>query len=394
MVQLVLSLDYEIFGNGSGDVMRDVIRPTARLLDICERHGAKLTIMFEVGEYWAFERYDAQLQQDLGYSPSEAMTTQATEAIKRGHDVQLHLHPWWIGATIEHNRWRLHPEYKRITDLPNGLGCGQDLFSVIGVLCKGKQTLEMIARPGRQDYDCLAYRAAMFWGQPSGEVIRDLKTAGFVADSSVISGLYEATPVPTDYRQAVSAAGYWWTSGEDISQVGPRGGHIIEFPVYSRLMPYVCNLKWTKVHTTLKRRFQERSNTHGHGMMDARQSTEPLGKVIRKLGTLQPMKYDFCKLSSRDMIRWLRRLMKGESVGGDDCGTPVVMLGHSKDFWNDLNVAAFLKCVKEECADVVRFSTLGECTKRILERDTPLQRESAHNVISQGPADRNAARCE
>jgi hypothetical protein len=54
-VHLVLSLDYEMFGNGAGDVMRDVIQPTARLLRICDSHGAKLSILFEVGEYWAMK---------------------------------------------------------------------------------------------------------------------------------------------------------------------------------------------------------------------------------------------------------------------------------------------------------------------------------------------------
>ena len=49
--------------------MRDVVDPTRRLLDICERHGVKMTIMFEVGEYWAFERHEDQLRRDLGYSP-------------------------------------------------------------------------------------------------------------------------------------------------------------------------------------------------------------------------------------------------------------------------------------------------------------------------------------
>jgi len=197
-----------------------------------------------------------------------------------------------------------------------------------------------------------------------------LKKVGLVADSSVISGLYETAPVPTDYRQAVSAAGYWWTSTDDISQSGPNGQHIIEFPVYSRLRPYVYNFKWTKLYVTLKRRCLERNNTHGNGMMQARRSTESLGKALKKLGTLQPLKYDFCKLSGSDMVRWLRRLMRDDRMVGDDFGTPVVMLGHSKDFWNDRNLDIFLEFIKKECKGKVCFSTLGELTKRIVKIDT------------------------
>ena len=386
MIHLVLSLDYEIFGNGSGDVRRDMIEPARRLLTLCDGYGAKTSIMLEVGEYWAMREAERAGSLHWGYSPAREIEEQMQDAVRRGHDVQLHLHPWWIGAALRDGNWQLHPQYMLISDLPNGMGSEGDLLSVVGVLCEGRRTLEAMIRPICADYECLVYRAAMFWGQPSEELIRGLKKAGLVADSSVISGMHEVAPVPTDYRQAVSAAGYWWTGADDISQSGPRGEYIVEFPVYSRLRPYVCNLKWTKLYTTLKRRLQERSNTRGYGMMDARQSTEPFGQILRRLGTLQPLKYDFCKLSANDMIRELRRLIKNEPLEGDGFDTPVVMLGHSKDFWNDRNLAAFLKFVKEECAGTVRFSTLGECTRRILERDARCERKPIHEGPSPGVA--------
>lgn len=382
MIYLVLSLDYEFFGNGSGDVRRDMIEPTNRILQICDEHNAKVSIMLEVGAYWAMQKAEEEGLLNIDYLPSQETERQVKTAVTSGHDVQLHLHPWWIGATFEEDRWRLHPEYRRVTDLPNGFGSKDDLLSVVGVLCEGKRTLEAIVRPVCADYECLVYRAAMFWGQPSRELIQGLKKAGLVADSSVISDLYETAPVPTDYRQAKSVAGYWWTSAEDISQSGPKGEHIIEFPVYSRLRPYVCNFKWTKLCVTLKRRSREMSNTHGHGMMGGRQSTESFGRVVRRLGTRQPLKYDFCKLSANDMIRGLQRLMKSDPADENGIGTPVVMLGHSKDFWNDRNLAIFLKFVKEECAERVHFSTLGECTRKILEKDTQCARGPIHEALS------------
>jgi hypothetical protein len=386
VIQLVLSLDYEIFGNGSGDVRRDMIEPTRRLLALCDGYGVQVSIMLEVGEYWAMKEAERAGSLHLDYSPSREIEEQIHNAVHCGHDVQLHLHPWWIGASFQDGNWRLHPEYKRVTDLPNNAGSEGDLFSVVGVLCEGKRTLEALVRPVCPDYECLVYRAAMFWGQPSGELIQGLKKAGLVADSSVISGMHETAPVPTDYRQAASETGYWWTDANDLSRSGRTGEHLIEFPVYARLRPYMCNFKWTKLCATLKRRSQEKSNTHGHGMMDARRSTEPFARVLRRLATRQPLKYDFCKLSAGDMIRGLRRLLSSELVEGNAVDTPVVMLGHSKDFWNDWNLAAFLKFVKEECAGRVRFSTLGECTRRVLERDTRGTKKLVREACSEGVA--------
>lgn len=368
MIHIILTLDYETFGNGAGDIRETVIAPTERILEICDRHSVPMTIMFETAEYWAFQEYDEQLREVYGYSPSEELAKQVVNAVERGHDVQLHIHPWWIGASFEDQGWQLRAGQLRITDLPNGMGSEDDASSVIGVLSRGKHTLETLIRPVSSQYACLAYRAAMFYGQPSKGLITSMKKAGLVADSSVIGGLYETDPVPTDYRQATSTAGYWWTSAEDISQSGTVGDNIIEFPVFSRLMPYLWNLKWTKLRVTLKRGRMEADDPHGHGMMDARRSTESPWRVLRRLGTVQPFKYDFCKLGAKDMISWLLRLLRSTS-GRGGLGTPVVMLGHSKDFWNDRNLEDFLKFVRTECEGRVCFSTLGDFTRRILEKD-------------------------
>lgn len=369
MIHLILSLDYEIFGNGSGDVRRDMIEPTNRLLALCDKYGARVSIMFEVGEYWAINDAEVKGLLHLDYSPSQEIKEQVRYATKCGHDVQLHLHPWWIGARFKYGSWQLRPEYRRITDLPHGQGSQEDVFSIVGALHRGKRTMENMILPVYPEYECLVYRAAMFWGQPSEELILGMKRVGLVADSSVVKDLHETTPVPTDYRQAKPATGYWWTTANDISQSGRTGENIIEFPVHSKVRPYVCNFKWTKLRTTLKRRYVERGNTRGHAMVKARQSTESLGQMLKKLGTLQPLKYDFCKLSATDMIRGVRELLKEDCMDRNDFGTPVVMLGHSKDFWNDRNLEMFLRFIKKECESRVHFSTFRELAKRIAKRD-------------------------
>lgn len=360
MIHLVLSLDYEIFGNGSGDVRRDMIEPTQRLLALCDRHGAKLTIMFEVAEYWAMKAAEEAGALRLDYSPSREIEEQIQDAAGRGHDVQLHLHPWWIGAAFEDNAWRLHPEYRGLDDLPNGVGVADDLFSVTGALAQGKQTLEALIRPIRPEYECLAYRAGAFWGQPSRTLIAGMKQAGLVADSSVVKGMYEASPSPMDYRQAEAETGYWWTGADDIALAGTPGENIIELPICSKMAPYLSNFKWTKLRATLKRRRQEQANVHGHGMMKARKSTDSSLRILKRLATKQPLKYDFCKLSAGDMMRWLRHLQWQDRTSRDSAGTPVVMIGHSKDFWNDKNLDAFLAYVRTKCEGSVCFSTLGE----------------------------------
>jgi len=53
---VVISVDYEIFGNGEGDVRQHTVDPTNRMARLCEKYGAPLTVFFEVEEYLAFEK--------------------------------------------------------------------------------------------------------------------------------------------------------------------------------------------------------------------------------------------------------------------------------------------------------------------------------------------------
>ena len=75
-----------------------IVKPTTDLLEICEKYDARYTIFAEICEYWAFKEYSQALTADLGYTPHREIEHQLTLAIQKGHDVQLHLHPQWIGA--------------------------------------------------------------------------------------------------------------------------------------------------------------------------------------------------------------------------------------------------------------------------------------------------------
>jgi hypothetical protein len=349
VLHVVLTLDYEIFGNGAGDVRRDVIEPTSRILDICDKHGAKLTIMFEVGEYWAFQQYDSRLQKDLGYSPCRQMKGQAVDAIKRGHDVQLHLHPQWIGAQYGKNRWRLDNSCWRLADLPAGLGSTDQANSITGVLYRGKHSLEKMLRPVKGDYECVSFRAGGFYAQPSKNAIAAMKKAGIRSDSSVVKGYKSSPPFEVDYSQVEVDKDCWWTTSTELTMVGQPGENVLEFPVSSKLQPYWKNFKITKVRAALRRKAIEDTSRREQGIDTKISSVPKLGTALRKLFSKHASAFDFGKLSSKDM---LNRIRKYNGVSEQT----VVLIGHSKDFCNDHNLDVFLKELKQN--NQVRFSTL------------------------------------
>jgi len=335
LIYLVLSLDYEIFGKGAGDVMRDVIEPTNRLLSICDKHGAKMTIMFEVGEYWAFEQYASQLRKNLGYSPYEQMKRQAIDAIRRGHDVQLHLHPQWIGANYDQGLWQLCDSYWRLADLPGGLGSKSQITSITGALHAGKETLENMIKPVKADYECVCFRAGGFYAQPSENIISAMKKVGLRADSSVVKGYKTSTPFEVDYSHVKTDKAAWWTTYTELTAEGKSGENIFELSISSRVQPYWKNFKKTKLRAALKRRHAERAS-HGNHTTDRDISSVPNCRtMMKRLLRNCPSTFDFCKLSSRDMLRRTKEHAKHPEQ-------PIVMIGHSKDFVNDREFDKFL----------------------------------------------------
>jgi hypothetical protein len=359
LVHLVLSLDYEVFGNGAGDVVRDVVYPTSRLLDICERHGAKMTIMFEVGEYWAFERHDDQLREDLGYSPCEAMKTQVIEAIERGHDVQLHLHPQWIGATYDKGAWQLQNRYWRLADLPDGLGSKDQTTSITGALHAGKQTLERMIKPGKADYGCVCFRAGGFYAQPSPHVITGMKQAGLRVDSSVVKGYRIDMPFQVDYSNIGTDKPVWWTTDTELVAEGKPGENILELPVSSRMEPYWNSFQPAKLRAAIRRRQIERASHNGcaKGNGNGISSVPSYRAVLKKMLTKHASTFDFCKLSCKHMLQRIQEL-------DDRRQQPVVMIGHSKDFVNDRQFDEFLAALARSKS--VRFVSMSESIEEAL----------------------------
>lgn len=220
-IHIIISGDYEVFGNGTGDVMNCMIKPTNDILNICDRHGAKYTIFTEMCEYWAFKKYSKELEKVLGYVPHEEIERQLKDAIVRGHDVQLHLHPQWIDAEYKNKKWILNYKWWRLPLAPHGLGSKDDIKSLRGIFHKGKSDLEYLLKEVSPEYQCIAFRAGAYCIQPMEDVFKAMKEVGMYIDSTVHKWCYNIDdPDYYDFRNAYSNVEPWRAHPEDISRLG------------------------------------------------------------------------------------------------------------------------------------------------------------------------------
>lgn len=197
----------------------DVFAPTNALVDACDAESVPLTLFTEMGEYfWARE-----------HAPEVAdrFAAQWAEAARRGHDVQLHLHPHWLpelGARQEADgSWHWDFSYQRVADYPG------DLSELLARCVRG---LEAVIRPLVPGYRVRCYRAGTYLAQPFDRLYEALVANGIECDSSVYQGGAARNDAPYDFRLAWSDHQPWFAARTDPQLKAPPAElGIVEMPV-------------------------------------------------------------------------------------------------------------------------------------------------------------------
>jgi hypothetical protein len=331
--KLVLSIDYEVFGNGSGDVRQHVVAPTERMARLAERHGMPLSIFVEVEEYLAFERHARELRASLGYDPAQLIRDQISSLVRRGHDVQLHLHPQWFGATWAHCRWHLNEKRQTVDSL------FESTAEAVSYIADRKAALQDMAGSvsgGR----FVAYRAGAFSAQPGRKLIAALAANGFVLDSSVVRGLVHEEPYCSyDYRNAPSARDPWRVS-VDVAQADPTGP-LWEVPIYSVMGRRLQQATWGRLRAKFSRnvpKAQQKAMVRQLGV-----GKSPL-QAVKFLCQPVPIKLDFHNLSPRALLRCI----KSAPPPTDGLPDVLVAIGHTKEHINDHAFERFLALMAED----------------------------------------------
>jgi len=357
MRYLILSVDYEIFGNGAGDVRHHMVEPVERMARVCEKHQMPLTVFFEAEEYAAFERHAPQLRQMLSYDPAGLIREQVSALVRRGHDFQLHLHPQWHGATYESGRWRLRQEQATVDHL------FETVEETAAYLGERKRLLEELRAGAARPDPVLAYRAGAFSARPGQRLLAAMVENGFEIESSVVRGLHQpGADYSLDYRDVAIPARMWRVE----SDVGREAadGPIWEIPIHSELRRRCAQVTWRRLRAKFANHVpQEQRRNNVERFLDPR---HPL-QVMRSLWEPAPVKLDFHNLSSRQMLRMIRAVDSSPERGPVDV---LVLIGHSKEHVEDQTLERFLAAVAADPA--LRVTTFAEIARLLRARPAGL----------------------
>jgi hypothetical protein len=322
MIECIFTIDYEIYGDGTGSLKDLVYEPAKLLKEMFEKWNARFVTFVEVAE---FEKIDA-----CGTDPAIGLVRQQIrELYESGCEIGLHLHPQWCNARYDHGRWVLDATEYNLCTLPRK--------RIVEIVERSLAYLRrLLDQPG---FSPLSFRAGNWLFQPTRTAASVLSEYGIRIDSSVFKGGLQRNH-KLDYRPALKN-GFYWPFSDNANEPDPDGAWI-EVPIHTEMVP-----SW-RMATPKRMRYGKNAGIAG-------QSTSR--KVNRALDFLRfryPLKFDFCRMTLDEMTSMVERAIR-EDAKDPTVYRPLVAIGHTKDLTDFQAVDAFLAFLRSKGIAVCTF---------------------------------------
>lgn len=319
---ILLHDDWELRGDGSGNVAELQYLPSVFLMDLCEKLNINMTFMVDVAQQLSFIDYqqhpEVKIQRELWDNTVRLMK-------HRGFDVQLHLHPQWLNAKYVDKTFQLSNKWNigiygstEQTDLVN----------------KSVLYLNNLLLPVDSGYRVHSFKPGAWGIQPSKDILKTLSNAGI----KIVLGVRKGLVIPDlgiDFGSLEQDSLPYHPLFEDITKVSPEKNDLLVLPL-QYYKPGVITLFKLLSHK-IKRKPNKKSIASSAG----------IGTHL-KLGD-QP----FCYLKE-SFDATISRLDKLEANN-----IPVLIESHTKDFpGNYRNIEKFLNYIVDKYGDKLEFMDL------------------------------------
>lgn len=188
-IHLAFVDDWELSGNGSGDVRSMQVEPMRELVRIYDRHGIRGSFNVEVTQQIEFRR--AQDKHPELRDAADAWEQAVIDTKKAGHDIQLHIHPQWKNAVYDNGRWSLTSDWSILNYTRD---------DAREMLHAGRDYLEGLLKRVDEGYRCRSFRSGSWCIAPSDFMLDLLVEMGIDFDMSIVGGVtYDTKNIQLDY---------------------------------------------------------------------------------------------------------------------------------------------------------------------------------------------------
>ena len=367
-IHLALTHDWELRGDGSGDIEAIQFAPLRRLLNIYRKSGARTTFLPDVMQQLKFRSLGDRHRElrQLG----DRWDEHAREAYAAGHDIQLHLHSQWSDAHYENGQWQLRGAWSLLRYDPD---------RAYQMIAESKRYLEALLRTVDSQYRCLAFRASALALAPSTHLLSSLASLGIEIDVSMAGGFYlDNETLQLDYRHCEETFQPYYPRLDDARRVSDKREPIVCVPLNhfygSRRAVTKQNLALATARLT--RTAKTASAPTQRPQLDTRSSG--VGRIYEKL--IEPTirrKYFVSDLSRlnyplmREMLASIRQRARASELAE----VPIVLTNHPKDIRDWDAIERFVGEVAE--AVDVQFITLSQIAEKVRGGDSIVRGGSA-----------------
>ncbi len=359
-IHLALTHDWELRGDGSGDIEQIQFAPLRRLLEIYAKAGARTTILPDVMQQLAFRR--CQDTHPALKPLADSWDEHARQAFRQGHDIQLHLHPQWRDAVYASEVWQLSGDWSILN---------YDRDAAYAMLAEAKEYLERLLRPIEADYQCIAFRAGALAAAPSTHLFKSLAHLGMQLDVSIAAGVFvNSNNLRLDYRNCEETFLPFYPTMEDARRVSDKPEPVVCVPLNHF---YGSRRAVTRQNLSLARRelrgqSSRPSNVESPARDRSQVDRQPsrVSLVYEKLILPAVKRKHFVSDTGRLNYRLMRELLASIRHRAQASGlaqVPVVLTNHPKDIRDLVAIERFVAEVSQ--AEDIRFITLSELAGKL-----------------------------
>ncbi|MBN2009505.1 hypothetical protein JW960_09200 [candidate division KSB1 bacterium] len=333
MIECIFSLDYEIYGNGSGSLRELVFGPAEQLRRLFLKQNSRFVTFVEAAELEMIELKDADLTIEL-------VKEQIRDLHRLGFEIGLHVHPQWYNGQYQNGSWQLNQNEYNLCVLP-----GQRIDDII------RRSLDYLRKIlDEPEFTPVAFRNGNWLFQPTEHLASVLAAQKFKLDSSVFKGGIQRLH-HLDYRRALKN-GYYWRFDGDVNIPDPQG-KLLEIPIYSTMA-----FPW---HMVGKKRLTLQNKAAARYSIASK-----LERVRDYMRLRQPLKLDFCRLTLAELIRMIQPVIEGDR-NDPESFKPIVLIGHTKDLIDLESVDIFIDYLHESGIPISQFKDVYERCQSNLE---------------------------
>src|SRR5216683_2072128 len=360
-IYLALTHDWELRGDGSGDIEQIQFAPLRQLQNIYAKFGARTTFLPDVMQQLRFRQVESKHPElkELADSWDEHVRT----AFRQGHDIQLHLHPQWLNARYENGRWQMDGDWSILK---------YDREVAYAMLAGTKKYLEDLLQPFDATYRCLAFRAGALAAAPSDHLFESLVELGIELDVSIGGGVFvNNQTLQLDYRNCEEPFLPFYPMMKDARKVSDQREPVVCVPLNHfygsrrEVMRQNISLARQKLRKRTKQSESESAvKKSDRSPLESPRSAIGTGYEKLILPTLKPK--HFVSDTGRLNYPLMREMLESIRQRALDSGLsqlPVVLTNHPKDIRDIAAIERFVGEVSR--AEDIRFITLTDVAQKL-----------------------------